>query len=127
MKISSRSAIGFLGLLSVLIFLSIIGVPAKSAQAAEPLKLTILYMNDPHAHYEPYQDRNTKEVIGGFAKAQTVIKEVLAANQAEGRETLIFLAGDLLMGTPFSTAFKGQLGREAHEQNEIHCHDCRQS
>ena len=67
-------------------------------------------MNDPHAHYEPYQDRNTKEVIGGFAKAQTVIKEVLAANQAEGRETLIFMAGDLLMGTPFSTAFKGQLG-----------------
>ena len=110
MKISSRSAIDFLGLLSLLIFLSIIGSPAKSAQAAEPLKLTILYMNDPHAHYEPYQDRNTKEVIGGFAKAQAVIKEALAANQAEGRETLIFMAGDLLMGTPFSTAFKGRLG-----------------
>ena len=105
MKISIRSAIGFL---SILALISAFG--AAFAQPAEPLKLTILYMNDPHAHYEPYQDRNTKEVVGGFAKAQTVIKDVLAANQAEGRETLIFMAGDLLMGTPFSTAFRGRLG-----------------
>jgi 5'-nucleotidase / UDP-sugar diphosphatase len=112
MKISSRSAIGFLGLLSVLMILSTIGVSARAAQAAGPLKITILYMNDPHAHYEPYQDRDTKDVVGGFAKAQTIIKEVVAANRAEGRETLIFMAGDLLMGTPFSTAFKGQLGVE---------------
>ena len=25
-----------------------------------------MYMNDPHAHYEPYQDADTKEVIGGL-------------------------------------------------------------
>ncbi len=107
MKISNRCAIGFL---SVLFLLCVLGITAPFASAGEPLKLTILYMNDPHAHYEPYQDTDTKEMIGGFAKAQTLIKEVLASNQAEGRETLIFLAGDLLMGTPFSTAFKGQLG-----------------
>ncbi len=105
MRISIRSAIGFL---SIVVLVSAL-CPAF-AQTAEPLRLTILYMNDPHAHYEPYQDRDTKELIGGFAKAQTIIREVLAANQAENRETLILMAGDLLMGTPFSTAFKGRLG-----------------
>jgi 5'-nucleotidase/UDP-sugar diphosphatase len=107
MKISSRSAIF---LLYLLILLSAVTAGVQCAHAGEPLKLTIIYMNDPHAHYEPYQDIDTKEVIGGFAKAQTVIKEVMAANYAEGRETLILMGGDLLMGTPFSTAFKGQLG-----------------
>jgi 5'-nucleotidase / UDP-sugar diphosphatase len=107
MKISNRSAIV---LLSVLMLLCVLGAAAQCAQAGEPLKLTIIYMNDPHAHYEPHENIDTEEVIGGFAKAQTVIKEVMAANYAEGRETFIFMGGDLLMGTPFSTAFKGQLG-----------------
>ena len=69
-------------------------------------------MNDPHSHYLPDQDRNTKELIGGFARAQAVITEVLAENKAQGRETLLLMAGDLLMGTPFSTTFKGRLGAE---------------
>ncbi len=98
------------GVLSILILLCLLGSSTQCAQGGQLLKLTILHMNDPHAHYEPYQDIDTKEVIGGFAKAQTIIKEVVAANQAEGRETLVLMAGDLLMGTPFSTAFKGQLG-----------------
>ena len=37
-------------------------------------------------------------------------KRCRPANEAEGRHTLLFMAGDLLMGTPFSTAFKGKLG-----------------
>ncbi len=74
------------------------------------LKLTILHMNDPHAHYVPYSKEGSSGLIGGFGKARTVISEVQAQNRELGRHTLIFLAGDLLMGTPFSTAFKGQLG-----------------
>ncbi|HTY22387.1 MAG TPA: 5'-nucleotidase C-terminal domain-containing protein [Desulfomonilaceae bacterium] len=105
-----RPRVSFLGIFLILILVCALGIPAAVAQSSKPLKLTILYMNDPHAHYEPYQEGSTKELIGGFAKAQTVFKEVLAANRAQGRETLIFLAGDLLMGTPFSTAFKGRLG-----------------
>lgn len=81
-----------------------------ASQAAEALKLTILHMNDPHAHYVPYAEPGVEGLIGGFAKAQTVLKEVQARNQAEGRHTLILMGGDLLMGTPFSTAFKGKLG-----------------
>ncbi|MGO9571876.1 MAG: bifunctional metallophosphatase/5'-nucleotidase [Desulfomonilaceae bacterium] len=83
---------------------------ADASQAAEALKLTILYMNDPHAHYLPYPESGVEGLVGAFAKAQTVLKEVQARNQAEGRHTLLFMAGDLLMGTPFSTAFKGKLG-----------------
>jgi len=83
---------------------------ASASQAAEALKLTILHMNDPHAHYLPYAEAGVDGLIGGFARAQTVLKEVRARNKAEGRHTLLFLAGDLLMGTPFSTAFKGKLG-----------------
>jgi 5'-nucleotidase / UDP-sugar diphosphatase len=81
-----------------------------ASQAADALKLTILHMNDPHAHYLPYAEAGVEGLIGGFARAQTVLKEVQAQNKAEGRHTLLFMAGDLLMGTPFSTAFKGELG-----------------
>jgi len=112
MNTRTRPSLSFLKFFSILILVCALGISSTVSQASQPLKLTILYMNDPHAHYEPYQDGSTKELIGGFAKAQTVIKEILAANKAQGRETLIFLAGDLLMGTPFSTAFKGRLGVE---------------
>ena len=81
-----------------------------ASQATEALKLTILHMNDPHAHYLPYAESGIEGLIGGFARAQTVLKEVRARNEAEGRHTLLFMAGDLLMGTPFSTVFKGKLG-----------------
>src|SRR5208283_345582 len=74
------------------------------------LKLTILYMNDPHAHYLPYEEKDAAGLIGGFAKAQTVMADIQTRNRVEGRHTIVFLAGDLLMGTPFSTAFKGRLG-----------------
>lgn len=80
----------------------------SSAFSAETLKLSILHMNDPHGHYAAEDGKDGP--IGGFAKAQTVIKEQSARSSAEGRETLILMAGDLLTGTPFSMVFKGKLG-----------------
>lgn len=79
-----------------------------SVCCAENLKLSILHMNDPHAHFAAEDDKTGP--TGGFAKAQTVLKELSSQNSAEGRETLILLAGDLLTGTPFSMAFKGKMG-----------------
>lgn len=93
-----------LALLAWLIFWTSLGT------ANESLKVTILHMNDPHAHYLPYTEKGVEGIIGGFAKAQTVMKTMQDKNRADGRETIKFLAGDLLMGTPFSTAFKGELG-----------------
>ena len=49
-----------------------------ASQAADALKLTILHMNDPHAHYLPYAESGVEGLIGGFARAQTVLKEVQA-------------------------------------------------
>lgn len=83
---------------------------AGTEAGTAPLKLTILYMNDPHAHYLPYEEKGSEGPIGGFAKARTVLAQEQARAEAAGRKTLIFLGGDLLMGTPFSTAFKGELG-----------------
>lgn len=80
----------------------------SAAFSAETLKLSILHMNDPHAHYAPEDGKDVP--VGGFAKAQTVLKEQSARNRAEGRETLMLMAGDLLTGTPFSMVFKGKMG-----------------
>lgn len=78
--------------------------------AGEQLRVSIIHMNDAHAHYIPYTEKGYEAPIGGFGKAQTVIRELEARGRSEGRESLILFAGDLLMGTPFSTAFKGKLG-----------------
>jgi 5'-nucleotidase / UDP-sugar diphosphatase len=107
MMFNTRSKLN-LSVILALLFSCLIMVGAS--QAADALKLTILHMNDPHAHYLPYAEAEVQGLIGGFARAQTVLKEVQAQNKAEGRHTLILLGGDLLMGTPFSTAFKGKLG-----------------
>jgi 2',3'-cyclic-nucleotide 2'-phosphodiesterase (5'-nucleotidase family) len=74
-----------------------------TSQAADALKLTILHMNDPHAHYLPYAEAGVEGLIGGFARAQTVLKEVQAQNKV--RDSPLPPSGRLLMGTPFSTAF----------------------
>jgi len=78
--------------------------------AAEQLKLSIIHMNDAHAHYIPYTEKGYDGPIGGLGKAETVIRGLETRSRSEGRGTLLLFAGDLLMGTPFSTAFKGKLG-----------------
>ncbi len=74
------------------------------------LRLTILYMNDPHAYYASRPSNFGSGVTGGFAKAQSLIREIRKINEREGRQTLFLLAGDLLTGTTFSTVFKGAMG-----------------
>ncbi|MEJ2716134.1 MAG: 5'-nucleotidase C-terminal domain-containing protein [Deltaproteobacteria bacterium] len=81
-----------------------------SGHADASLKLTILYMNDPHAHYAPHREPGGTALIGGFARAAALIKEITERNRAQGRTTLILMGGDLLTGTPFSTIWKGELG-----------------
>jgi 5'-nucleotidase len=51
-----------------------------------------------------------KGLSGGFAKAQTVFLEEKAVARMERSRVITLMAGDLLMGTPFSTVFKGELG-----------------
>ncbi len=84
------------------------GYPAKAS--SDVLQLTILHINDPHAHYLPYSKKDSDKLIGGFAKAQTVITEQKTRTEKNGGHSLLLMAGDLLTGTPFSTVFKGKLG-----------------
>lgn len=81
-----------------------------SGRARASFNITILYMNDPHAHYAPYKKAGGTGFIGGFARAATLIKKITERNRSEGRTTLTLMAGDLLTGTPFSTVWKGKLG-----------------
>jgi 5'-nucleotidase / UDP-sugar diphosphatase len=83
---------------------------AAAHSSADELKLTILHMNDPHAHYTAYKEKGYDQPIGGFAKAAAVIKAEKEKAEAHGRHVLFFLAGDLLTGTPYSMVFKGRLG-----------------
>ncbi len=83
---------------------------AESCAASSELKVTILHMNDPHAHYDPYRISKDGDPIGGFAKAKTIMDGVEASNRTHGKDTLKLMAGDLLMGTLYSTAFKGDVG-----------------
>ncbi len=97
--------------LSRLLFLLIFLLHALPLNA-ELLKLTILHINDPHAHYLPYVEKATEGQVGGFARMETLIKDIEAESRYQGRETLLLMSGDLLTGTPFSMAFKGDMGAE---------------
>lgn len=110
MRFTSRAGIWLLAaLLSVLIVCCTLCF-ADQGSSRGLLKLTILYMNDPHGHYVPYSKLGSSDLIGGFGRASTVMSQVEEQNRQHGRQTLKLLAGDLLMGTPFSTAFRGELG-----------------
>jgi len=98
------TALRFILALSLLMFLE----PGGFVGASEDF--VILYMNDPHAHYTPYSVPGIRGLSGGFAKAQTVLKQERTTASEEGSRVISLLAGDLLMGTPFSTVFRGELG-----------------
>ncbi len=93
---------------AVALFLWIV-FPALTC-AGQPLKLTILHMNDTHGHYLPRKSGDGPDAVGGFARAATVIRDVAAASRKDGREVLLLHAGDILTGTPFSMVWKGELG-----------------
>ncbi len=112
------STAGWLRILISVILLLLCSFVGSLAFAAESLKLSILHMNDPHGHYAAQEDKLGP--ISGFGKAQTILKEVSARNSAEGRETLILMAGDLLSGTPFSMVFKGKMGVDLMNKMGFH-------
>lgn len=93
-------------IVTVLCLIATLALPIAGWSKDTSCNLAILYFNDPHAHYLPHG----KDARGGFGKLRTQISRERVQARNEGKETLLLLAGDLLMGTPFSTAFKGELG-----------------
>lgn len=78
-------------------------VPCAYAQTK---KLTVLYTNDLHSHFEsqivPWADKNRR--IGGFANIATLVKREKAANP----NTVYFDAGDFFAGPYVSSLTKGE-------------------
>ena len=76
------------------IILLLIYVLAFQVAFAQERKLSILYSNDLHAHFEPqivpWVDKTRK--VGGFANIATLVKKEKAANL----NTVYFDAGDFL-------------------------------
>src|SRR5580700_8092438 len=71
---------------------------ACASLAGEVRTLTILHLNDLHAHISPENGR------GGFAYLAAVIKR----ERANCADCILFNAGDLVQGSPVSTIFRGK-------------------
>lgn len=70
---------------------------ACATLAADVRTLTILHLNDLHAHISPENGR------GGFAYLATVIRR----ERANCTDCILLNAGDLVQGSPVSTIFRG--------------------
>jgi 5'-nucleotidase/UDP-sugar diphosphatase len=80
---------------------------AGAAWAAQPF--TILFFNDFHAHFEPFEVPGTEGEVGGLARLAGVADAVRAENEAAGVPTFLLIAGDMLQGTPYSTVYRGEV------------------
>ncbi len=88
---------------AVLILLIYAGV----SWAAQPF--TILFFNDFHAHFEPFEVPGTEGEVGGLARLAGLADEVRAENEVAGVPTFLLIAGDVLQGTPYSTVYRGEV------------------
>ncbi|NWF67341.1 MAG: NAD nucleotidase [Campylobacterales bacterium] len=83
---------------------------AQQNSKNESFKLTILHLNDHHAHLDGedfelnFDGIKTKVELGGFPRVATKIKEL----KAKAINPLVLHAGDAMSGTLYYTIFKGQ-------------------
>jgi len=82
-------------------------VLTTAAWAGQPF--TILFFNDFHAHFEPFEVSGTEGEVGGLARLAGLADEVRAENEAAGVPTFLLIAGDMLQGTPYSTVYRGEV------------------
>lgn len=84
---------------------------SKSRAKAREIAFTILFFNDIHGNLLPFtitKDDGTTAQVGGVATMAAMVKEIRAENSRKGIKTFLFIAGDVLQGTPLSTVFKGE-------------------
>jgi 5'-nucleotidase/UDP-sugar diphosphatase len=83
------------------------GLRRDTAEDAAP-RLVVHYFNDWHGHLEPFQRHDSAQPVAGAARLARLLGDRRAAAEASGADTLLFVAGDILQGTPMSTAFRGE-------------------
>ncbi|MBE5956872.1 MAG: bifunctional metallophosphatase/5'-nucleotidase [Lachnospiraceae bacterium] len=89
----------------VLCFIMSFGLLGSFVMAGEPeTSVDIMFVHDTHSHLNPFatvEDGKT-QVLGGFAKLKTLIKEQKALNP----DTLLLDAGDFSMGTLIQAVYE---------------------
>ena len=76
----------------------------------DPIPVTILFFNDIHGHLRPYHMKigDEKVEVGGVARLAALVRNIRVENEKIGKKTFVFIAGDILQGTPLSTVYQGK-------------------
>ncbi len=74
------------------------------AAETEPKSVDVMFLHDTHSHLNEFAtvEDGESQVLGGFAKIKTLIKE----QQAKNPDTLLLDAGDFSMGTLIQVVFE---------------------
>ncbi len=100
------------GFIRVFVMAIVVGCVATTTSTGNQtaLKVTVLFFNDIHGHLMPFKVRTDhgKSTVGGIAEMATLIKQIRRENDAKGGRTFLFVAGDILQGTPMSTVYHGE-------------------
>jgi len=78
--------------------------------AQEPLRLSVIHINDTHSHLEPTRrtvridGNDTGVFLGGFPRLASALKDL----RADGRTRLFLHAGDAVQGTLYFNAYRGE-------------------
>lgn len=85
-------------------------VAPSPQRSADPVALTILFLNDLHGHLLPFEVKGEQgvEEVGGIARIATLVRNIREENSRHQVPTLVLVAGDILQGTPMSTVFQGE-------------------
>lgn len=89
-------------LASVMLLGGLGGVPAKAEEQAKTVD--VMFLSDTHSHLDSFSTvvDGESEVVGGFARINTLIKE----QKEENPDTLLLDGGDFSMGTLVQTVFE---------------------
>ncbi len=111
-KIAGRLWIGWI-VLAILLFVACSSDPKPEVNDTAQ-EVTLLFFNDFHGHLLPFE-RNYKDakLSGGFARMAQLVAKIREENKLQKIDTFFFNSGDVLQGTPLSTAFEGEVEAKA--------------
>ena len=90
-------------------FFALLGILLFSACGADKTDITLLHFNDFHAQISPLKVKWTPNMSFRSApKAAGIARMIHQLKTLKNKNTLVLSAGDMLMGSPFSTIFKGK-------------------
>ena len=86
------------------------------AYGGEPVHIVIMHTNDIHGGIDrrgaTFMDEEFPPALGGGASLVTLVKQVRAEAEAEGKGFLLFDTGDFWQGTPVGNSRQGQIVSE---------------